>query len=584
MLMTSLRKKLLKPFTGINSYNTDYLKGVSNVRQRDVESQGVTPRGIFFSKKKYSDTPLLAFEEVRNLLPEPVCELRPELIDCYWYTWEIAYQNLHRPTEESGFVSNFIDAAFNQNIFMWDTAFITMFCNLADPYIPGIRSFDNFYCKQLDDGEIPREMIRDSGRDFSPWVNHDRKPLHSYFHNHYGHRRLMTTEPPRYEDMFKPILGRDVETPPYLTLDNLNHPIMAWAEMESYRHTGNAGRLEKVYEPLYRYYEALRYHLRNHFGLYVTDWASMDNSPRNKYLGSGVDISCEMVLFARNLIDMAGVLSDRAFHVGENEKAKAYAMQVAEMEKEASELAETINRLMWNPDRGFYFDVTDNGEQAPVKTIASYWSLLAGVADDDQAEKLAEWLQDSHTFNRKHRVPVVAADEDGFDPRGGYWRGSVWSPSNTMVIRGLERYGYSELAREIALNHLNNVVKIYQDTGTIWENYPPDSIDAGDADKKDFVGWSGIAPTLYLMEYVIGIKGDAAHNELTWRLHSGLGRVGCKRYWFAGKTMDLLATPLDECTFLIEITSDDPVRVTIVWGDTEDVHDISGTSRFTIKK
>jgi len=84
-------------------------------------------RGVFFRKKKYEDTPLLSFAEARNLLPEPIVEKRPDYIECYWRTWEIAYRNLHVPTPESGFVSNFIDAAFNDNIFMWDTAFMTMF-------------------------------------------------------------------------------------------------------------------------------------------------------------------------------------------------------------------------------------------------------------------------------------------------------------------------------------------------------------------------------------------------------------------------------------------------------------------------
>jgi glycogen debranching enzyme len=551
------------------------------VKMTDLDPS-LAPRGMYFNKKTYLDIPLLTFDEACGKLPEPIFERRPDYIDCYWRTWEIAYRNLHKPTEESGFVSNFIDAAFNNNIFMWDTAFITMFCSLADPYIPGIRSLDNFYCKQFDDGEIPREMVRETGKDFSPWVNHDRKPLHSYFHNHYGHRKIMTTEKPRFEDRFKPDLGREVENPPYLTLDNLNHPIMAWAELESYRHTGNSDRLELVYEPLLRYYEALRYHLRNQFGLYVTDWASMDNSPRNKYLGSGVDISCEMVLFARDLIRIASLLAGKASQAGESDKTASYTGQIDKLDEEARALEGTINRMMWNPDTGFYYDVKENGEQAPVKTIAAYWALLAGVADKAQAEKLTEWLKDPNTFNRKHRVPVCAADEEGYDPRGGYWKGSVWAPTNTMVIRGLEKYGYHELARDIALNHLNNVVEIFMDTGTIWENYPPDAIDSGDADKKDFVGWSGIAPILYLIEHAIGLKGDAERNELTWRLYPDQGTVGCNRYWFAGKTIDLLATQLDDGSYRVEIDSDAPVQIHVIYGSSNKVCEVAGFSSFII--
>jgi Neutral trehalase len=541
-----------------------------------IDKHLALPRGMYFDKKTYEDSPLPSFEEVQDKLPQPIFEDRPDYLECYWYAWKVAYRNLHIPTAESGYVSNFIDAAFNKDIFLWDTAFITMFCNMANPYIPGIRSLDNFYCKQFDDGEIPREMVRDSGEDFMPWVNLERRQLHSYFHNHYGHRRLMQTERPSFDEMFKPDLGRTVEVPPYLTLDNLNHPILAWAEWVSYKHTGDVDRLATVFEPLFRYYESLQYHLQNHFGLYVTDWASMDNNPRNRYLGSGLDISCEMVLFARNLIDIGTVLIEHNRLNGKQNDIDTMKSRIKQLEQDAQKLAEVINRMMWNSEKGFYFDVQNNGEQAPVKTIAAYWSLISGVADSGQAERLVEWLNDPATFNRKHRVPVCAADEPGYNPRGGYWRGSVWAPTNAMVIQGLEKYGYDELAEEIALNHLNNVVQIFKDTGTIWENYPPDSIDSGDADKSDFVGWSGIAPISYFVEYAIGLKGDAEKNEVTWKLKPGQGTVGCNRYWFAGVTLDLLATEQGDGSYLITASSDSPVTLKIRFGAKEVVLELNG--------
>ena len=103
-------------------------------------------------------------------------------------------------------------------------------------------------------------------------------------------------------------------------------------------------------------------------------------------------------------------------------------------------------------------------------------------------------------------MPTLAADEPGYDPAGGYWRGAVWAPTDTMVIRGLENYGYFDLAREIALEHLDRVAEVFHQTGTIWENYAPDSVHQGKPAKGDFVGWSGIGPILYLLEYAIGLK------------------------------------------------------------------------------
>ena len=38
--------------------------------------------------------------------------------------------------------------------------------------------------------------------------------------------------------------------------------------------------------------------------------------------------------------------------------------------------------------------------------------------------------------------------------------------------------------------------------------------------KGDFVGWTGIVPILYFLEYGIGLKADAPNNRLTWALTS----------------------------------------------------------------
>ena len=53
-----------------------------------------------------------------------------------------------------------------------------------------------------------------------------------------------------------------------------------------------------------------------------------------------------------------------------------------------TQLSQIINRQMWDPGREFYFDLTLQGERAPVKTVAAYWTLLAKVASPAQAAAL----------------------------------------------------------------------------------------------------------------------------------------------------------------------------------------------------
>ncbi len=535
--------------------------GVSTASLTTAASQPPA-QGLYFTKRAFEPKPLPQFAQVRDQLPSPVLADKPEWVAMYWKAWDLGFKNFHNPASGSGYVSQFIDAAFNQNIFQWDTCFMTMFCNYGHPLVPGIGSLDNFYAKQHEDGEICREIDRQTGRDFTEWVNREGKPLFS----RWGWAGVRN-DPVVYRGMAAP------EPVPNLTLDALDHPIFAWAELESYRVTGDRERLGLVYEPLFRYYRACQKYLRQGNGLYMTDWASMDNSPRNAFLkggGCAVDTSCQMVLFARNLATIAGLL-------GKSEAAQDFS-------READELSRKINELMWDPERRFYFDLTLEGKRAPVKTIAAFWTLAAGVASSAQAEHLVAELESPQTFKRLHRVPTLAADQAGYDPAGGYWRGAVWPPTTTMVIRGLERYGHHNLAREIALNHLSVMGQVFQKTGTIWENYAPDAAQPGRPAKGDFVGWSGLGPILYLLEYAVGLKPDAAANTLVWDVTSS-GVIGCERFRFNGHVVSLKAEPIaGEVRHLaVSVASDGAFKLQVRYGGKTKTCDVKpGSNTFTL--
>ena len=504
-------------------------------------------QGKYFNTDRIPAKPLPVYDKVKEKLPEPLYEENSRFVDCYWKAWEIAFNNFHKPTIENGFVSNYIDAAFTHanDIFFWDTGFMTMFCNYAHPYVPGIQSMDNFYVKQHPDGEICRQISRETGDDYVEWVNKEDKNLFS-----------------RWGPLFRGGITWDVEyvrrerpTPkPVLTLDALNHPIAAWVELESYRITGDKERLFRVWEPLVQYYKALQKYIRQGNGLYITDWASMDNSPRNEFLengGCGIDISAEMVLYG-NCMSVIGDI------IGEPDMADNFR-------KEAGELKGLINQHMWSEKDGFYFDLTIDGEKIPVKTIAAFWTLLAEVAGPSRAEYLFNELRNPVTFNRTHRVPTLAASEIGYDPLGSYWRGAVWAPTVTMVIRGLEKYNKMDLAYEIAMNHLRNVVEVYEQTGTIWENYAPDSVRQGNQALDEFVGWSGIGPIMFLLEYGIGIKANAESKNIQWNIRSPM-KVGVRNFWFADITTTLICMGVnDEGKRKINIESDGDYELTVIY-------------------
>lgn len=525
-------------------------------------------RGVYFEKKTYTPMPLPRFEETKSLLPSPIADEHPMWVETYWKAWELAFKNFQEPAPGSGFVSQFIDAAFNENIFLWDSCFMTMFCNYGYPFVPGIATLDNFYAKQYVDGEIGREINRTTGVEYTPWINFEKKPLFS---------RWGWSLPEATADKSVLYLGRRAPRPnPRLTLDALDHPIFAWAELEHFRLSGDRLRLAAVWEPLVRYYRALQKYLRQGNGLYITDWASMDNSPRNPDLnrgGTGIDISAEMVLFARDLSEVARL-------IGKFGDALSFR-------READDLSLLINRLMWDGERKFYYDLAVDGVRAPVKTVAAFWTMLAGVASKEQARALAAELKNPATFGRRNPVPTCAADEPGYDARGGYWKGAVWAPTTTMVIRGLERYGFDELAREVALKHLDLVAEVTKRTGTIWENYAPDAAEpgrhvTGELVKGDFVGWSGIGPIVYLMEYGIGLKADASSNTLEWRLNLH-GRSGCDNYRFNNQSASLLARVQSDGTAAITVVSGGEFNLRVIFQGRAETYKVkNGTNEFLL--
>jgi len=74
---------------------------------------------------------LPTYEDNKHLLPEPIWDGHDDAIKCYNKVWEIAFSNLRKANKDAGFVSHFIDTAFNGFLFMWDSAFIMMFAKYA---------------------------------------------------------------------------------------------------------------------------------------------------------------------------------------------------------------------------------------------------------------------------------------------------------------------------------------------------------------------------------------------------------------------------------------------------------------------
>ncbi len=388
--------------------------------------------------------PLPTWSAAREQLPAPLLDGEEGAMRAYWRAWELVIRNLRRPTLANGFVSNHMFMEFNQCIFAHDTAMMILFGRYGQRLFDAVQSLDNFYVKQHETGEICREIDVNTGAD--KWPNRDGDPMRINIVEPWG--QPADEEPPHYF-WTRPTV--DTHPTSRCSLEGLNDPsCMAWAEMESYAQTGDLERIRRVLPVQQAWFDAFNTYVRDHNGFYVTDWASVDNHPRNPYLGYGLDVACQVAHLARLLARMCHLADDEA-------AAQSHA-------REAEAVSQRIREHMWDPGTGFFYDLDRNGERLPIRSIFGFYPLLAGAATCEQAAQLARHLQDPATFNRPVRIPTLADTESRYTPLGSYIRGGVsvykygrsFSHGCVCVDRKhvIHAYGRTEFGR-VQRSHIN---------------------------------------------------------------------------------------------------------------------------------
>ena len=209
-------------------------------------------------------------------------------------------------------------------------------------------------------------------------------------------------------------------------------------------------------------------------------------------------------------------------------------------EKEA--LLRYIETTYWNETLGFFVDSDPQGKLTDVLTPAGLWPVLAGAGSAEQRARIFGTIRDPNRFWRPHVIPSVSADHPTYYHAGNYWQGSVWPPMVMLAIRAARKAAYHALAVEISENHLRNLTEVYRDTGTLWENYAPESARRGNVSRPEFVGWSGCGPIEALVEVIIGIEVDASTDTVTWT-SSRDGTHGVRNLRMKGAPLSLIFEP-----------------------------------------
>jgi glycogen debranching enzyme len=100
------------------------------------------------------------------------------------------------------------------------------------------------------------------------------------------------------------------------------------------------------------------------------------------------------------------------------------------------------------------------------------------------SERLVAHLTDERQFWSRYPVPTVAMDDPKYNP-AQMWRGPTWVNVNYLLIEGLQRSGYQDLARELRRRTLD----LISSRDDIYEYYDPVS-GQNPPNAASMFGWS----------------------------------------------------------------------------------------------
>ncbi|MGB5819950.1 MAG: trehalase family glycosidase [Saonia sp.] len=427
----------------------------------------------------------------KNILDRKGFEVTEELAKrMYDKALEITKAKVRGGESEPFFKKPFVDAAFSDNIFLWDTCFIVCFAKYHMDELPVYQALDNFYDRMEDDGYICREYRQDG------------RPLWSKEH---------------------PV--------------SINPPLLAFAENEIYGVKNDKERLKKVYPILKKNFE---FHVNNYQGEDKLFWGDtlgmgMDNIPRSPRgwtteegngmthhelgdkLGkmSGSTGEQRLNMFIAEYVDtLQGVWNEEGRLVDFTSQMAMYALQlksfaeiigkthdIAFYETFHAELKKALNEKCWNQEDAFYYDLGYD-KQIPRRHIGMYWALMGQLVPEDKLESFLSHLTDTNEFYRKIPLPALSASDPDYKGWGDYWLGGVWAPTSYMVLKGLTANGKHELAANLAQRTYDAIAEVFEATDTFWENYAPDLVSYGMPSKKDFCGWTALIPIAVYHEYM----------------------------------------------------------------------------------
>lgn len=153
-----------------------------------------------------------------------------------------------------------------------------------------------------------------------------------------------------------------------------------------------------------------------------------------------------------------------------------------------------MNRLMWDPRDGLYYDYNFKTERVRrYPFVTTFYPLWTGMANRAHAARI---LKNLDLFERPGGLQTSTKKS------GSQWDSPFgWAPMQMIAVAGLRRYGYNAAADRISINFLSLILKEFNEHNVIVEKYDVERRDSQLRDDLKFgyssneigFGWTNAA-------------------------------------------------------------------------------------------
>lgn len=390
-----------------------------------------------------------------------------DLVDLYDKTWTWIKGSWKNGNSHNGLHTKYFNYPHNDTINQFEAIFSSFFLVYSNKIFPVTPLLDNFYTKQEPSGAIRGIYSEKNGQ---------------------------------------PVFSKNN---PECVLP----PLFSWAEFNIYHKLGFKKRVKEIMPVLEKYYNWLEKTFRQDNGLYSVPLAAttMENSPREEMMYP-IDFNVQQAINALYMSALGEIMND---------KERSYRFK-----KKYFSLKTRINNLMWNETDAYYYDLDKKERQLKVKTIASFWPLFAEIPNKVKSERIISHLSNPNEFGLDNPFPSLAAKERHFNKHGMGYRGSVFTHFTFMIVKGLEKYGRFDLARQVSLRHSYFLLDCLNpedgSEGSLWEAYVPVGAGPSKWTKKNefprklFLPYAGLCTVALMIENVIGFYISLPRKTIDW--------------------------------------------------------------------